>query len=117
MVELTSPGRGGAPGEGAPSVGGVEDQPLDRRRQAPVGVGVHVDPVQLLPAVAQQGDEPRHRSGHGDRLPHAELGAGVGLYERRGVLELLRRHPHDDGRDALGAVSYTHLTLPTNREV
>ena len=35
--------------------------------------------------------------------------------ERRG--DLLRGRPDVDGPNSLGPVSYTHLTLPTNREV
>ena len=33
------------------------------------------------------------------------------------ILELLSREPPVDGIDVIITVSYTHLTLPTNREV
>ena len=32
-------------------------------------------------------------------------------------LTYLNDHLSDNGRDGTGSVSYTHLTLPTNREV
>ena len=86
-------------------------------------------PDLLDPAVASQPGREKARLYGGAGTPEvcefaaAELGVRIGrsTYAAAALmadsLDLYHRHPAVWGRVEAGAVSYTHLTLPTNREV